>query len=150
MSTPSTKTAIFSGMFQHALDAKKRVTIPARWRSDGIEEIFIVRNPKRACLTALPPDVFQQIGDDAKARAGTAAEHRAFMTQFYSHAASCVIDKHGRLLLPDKHREQAALDTDVVLTGSSDRFEIWSPENWKAREEADRATYENLAEQIGL
>ncbi len=149
MAKTSSSNPIFSGEFRHSLDEKNRVTIPACWRSADADEFYIVKNPKRPSLTVMPGDVFQSIGEDAKART-SAAEHRVFMTHFYSQAKKAAIDKQGRLLLPEDHCKNTGIKSDVVLTGSSDRFELWSPTNWKSFQAEGRATYENVAELVGL
>ena len=46
---------IFSGEFRHALDDKNRITIPSRWRQGESDEFFVVPNPAKPCLTAMPP-----------------------------------------------------------------------------------------------
>src|SRR5215210_116579 len=130
MAKASDKAPVFSGEFRHAMDEKKRVTIPARWRSGDTDQVFIVKNPNRDCLTALPAEAFERIGEEAKAHCASLSEHRVFMSHFYSQAARCTIDKQGRLLLPDELCSQARLDTELVLIGSWDRFEIWNPERW--------------------
>src|SRR2546430_1670471 len=101
MAKPPDKAPIYFGEFRHALDPKNRVTIPARWRSENCDELFIIRNPKRACLTVMPEEVFQRIGDEAITRAGSLAEHRRFVTRFYSSAVNVPIDKQGRMLVPE-------------------------------------------------
>ena len=149
MARSASSTPIFSGEFRHSLDEKNRVTIPARWRGGEQEELFVVKNPQRACLTVLPREVFQQVGELARQNV-TPAQHRAFMTQFFSRAKNCPIDKQGRLLLPDDHCKVAGIRTEVVLTGSSDRFELWTPAAWKAFQAECQQTYEQVAEAIGL
>jgi MraZ protein len=150
MANSTSNFPIFSGEFRHAVDEKNRVTIPSRWRAEGgVEEFFVVKNPKRPCLTVMPPAVFQQVGENA-ARNATPAEHRVFMTHFYSQAKSCSIDKQGRLLLPDEQCKTAALKGEVVLTGSSDRFEVWNAANWSEFQEAGKSTYEKVADLVGL
>lgn len=142
-------TPMFSGEFRHALDEKNRLTIPARWRSEAVEEFYVIKSPGRNCLTVMPREVFERIGEDAKASA-TPAQHRAFVNQFYSKAKGCPIDRQGRLLLPDDQCAAAGLRGETVLTGSLDRFDLWSPANWKATQDQHQPTYEEVAEAIGL
>jgi transcriptional regulator MraZ len=148
-----TPDPIFFGEFRHALDEKSRVTIPSRWRRGDSDEFFIVPNPSQQCLTAMPPEVFKRIGDEAgKHIAVSQQEHRIFMRNFYSRAQLCATDKQGRLLLPVAHCDQAGLKpkSDAMLTGGSDRFEIWSPEAWAKFQEAATQTYEHVAGVVGL
>ncbi len=149
MAKSITSSPIFSGEFRHSLDDKNRITIPARWRSGETEEVYVVKNPKRACLTVMPQEVFKRIGEDAKEKSSP-AEHRIFITHFYSQAKNCTIDKQGRLLLPEDYCKAAGLRSDVVLTGGSDRFDLWSPASWKAVQDEQMQTYEKVSEAIGI
>ena len=150
MAQPADNLRIFFGEFRHSLDQKNRITIPARWRTNGADEFFITHNSKRSCLTVFPSDVFQRVSEDSKAHAASPDEHRMFKTLFYSQATNCTLDKHGRLLLPDELCQRAGLNAELVLTGISDRFEIWQPATWQARKELDQAAFENLTERMGL
>lgn len=149
MATSSTAIPMFSGEYRHALDEKNRLTIPSRWRTEEVDEFFIIKSPKRACLTVMPRAVFIRIGEDAKAQT-TPTLHRRFVNQFYAQAKSCPIDKQGRLLLPDDQCQAAGLRGETVLTGSLDRFDLWSPANWQTTQDTDRPTYEDVGDLIGL
>lgn len=147
---PSAPSLLFSGEVRHTLDPKNRVTIPARWRSDEVDEFFIVPHSKQACLVAMPLESFERVGEEAAARAPSPAAHRTFLTQFYSRATRCVVDKQGRLLLPEELCKTVDLRGELMLAGSLDRFEIWNPANWAAFRDAVKATYEQVADLVGL
>ncbi|MEA3187580.1 MAG: transcriptional regulator MraZ [Chthoniobacter sp.] len=148
MAKPTSSAPIFSGEFRHSLDDKNRLTIPAQWRSE-IAAFYVIKNPKRACLTVMPPEVFGNIGAQAKENA-TAAQHRIFMTNFYAQSKNCAIDKQGRLLLRDDHCKAAGLENEIVLTGSLDRFELWTPASWQSYQDEHKRTFEDVAEAAGL
>jgi hypothetical protein len=63
---PNPSQPIFAGEFRHALDAKKRVTIPARWRSGEVDEFFAVPNPENGCLMVMPVAVAHEVAARAK------------------------------------------------------------------------------------
>lgn len=150
MSNHASNTLLFSGEVRHALDPKNRVTIPARWRSEEMEEFFVVRHSQQACLVAMPPDVFEKVGKEAEQKAPSAAEYRKFITKFYSSAARCVLDKQGRLLLPLELCQNIGLRGELVLAGSLDRFEIWSPETLAAYRETIEPAYQLVADLVGI
>lgn len=147
--SPPANRPIFSGEFRHALDGKNRITIPARWRIEGIEEFFLIRNPLKTCLTVMPPDVFQSLGDESKARVEP-SKRQDFIRHLYSQAQNATADKQGRLLVTEEHCKTAGLRGEVVLTGALDRFEIWSPQNWAQFQESEKANYLEVAREIGL
>ena len=149
MATSSNATPIFSGEYRHALDGKNRVTIPSSWRNDDSDEFFVIVNPSHGCLTALPPQVFMGIGEDAKARIEP-SKRQDFIRKLYAKAIRVTADKQGRLLLNEEQCKLAGLRSDTVLAGSLDRFEIWSPENWAKFLKAQGPSFEEVAKEIGL
>ena len=140
----------FAGEFRHSLDGKKRVTIPSAWRQHETDDFFVIPNPLQTCLTAMPPEVFKRIGEEAKASARSQEEYRLFASRFYSNAQFVSTDKQGRLLLPEVYCTQAGLAGDTILTGSMDRFEIWSPANWTQFQDKADEVYTEVARAVGL
>ena len=147
--SPSATRPIFAGEFRHALDGKKRITVPSRWRTSDADEFFLIRNPTRECLTVMPPDVFQSLGEDSKVL-GDPGRRQDFIRRLYARAQHTSADKQGRLLLSEDHCLAAALKDEVVLTGAYDRFEIWSPANWEKFRDGEAENYQEVARQIGL
>src|SRR5450432_926647 len=78
------KALVFSGEYRPLLDPKKRLTIPARWRSSGLEEVFIIKSTNRHCLVAMPQDVLEEMGEKAGSQATTVEDHQAFKDQFFA------------------------------------------------------------------
>jgi MraZ protein len=139
---------IFSGAFRHALDGKKRVTIPSRWRGGG-DEFFLQPHHKHRCLIAIPPVEFQEIREKALQR--LPAEKQAdFLRQFGSRSLHCTLDKQGRLLLSDDQCRAAGLQGEVVLVGLVGRFEVWNPEAWTAHSKQQDTDYKEVASAAGL
>ena len=147
--SPSDARPIFAGEFRHALDTKNRITIPSRWRNGDSDDFFLIRNPLKECLTVMPPEIFKSLGEEAKARIEP-AKRQDFIRHLYAEAQQAASDKQGRLLITDEHCRAANLKGEVVLTGSMDRFEIWSPASWAKFREAERDNYTEVAKQIGL
>jgi len=150
MATNSTASIIFSGDFRHALDAKKRITIPAKWRCGDADEFYLVPHQKENCLVAMPPEELKRVPEMIAASGASLAEQRIFTRQFYSKGQTCAADKQGRLLLPEVHCRQAGLADEVVLVGTNARFEIWNPEAWEKWNADNAATYERVADLAGL
>jgi len=149
---PTAKPRLFSGEFRPLLDDKKRITIPARWRSGSLEELFIIKSPKRGCLAAMPQEVLQAMGEKAAAQAHTVADHQAFKDQFFASAVICPVDGQGRMVLSDDLCRFAGIKSksEVVLAGSADKFDIWNPEAWQRQQQASVQTYEKILEGLGL
>jgi MraZ protein len=146
------KPLVFSGEFRLRLDDKKRLTIPARWRSNSLDEVFIIKSPGRGCLVAMPQEVLEEMGEKAGSQATTVEDHQAFKDQFFASAVNSAIDSQGRMVLSEDFCRFAGLvkDKEVVLAGSGKKFDIWTPEAWEARREAVKPTYTTILKGLGL
>lgn len=143
---------VFAGEFRHAMDPKHRVTVPARWRrGDDADEFFVLPAQSNDHLLGFPPVEFEKVSRLVNDNpAISPRDKRVFIRQFYSKAQHCQIDKQGRLLIPADLRQIASLDSDLLLIGAYSRFEIWNPQRWNRVVEGDQATYEQVANLVGL
>lgn len=147
----STSLPVFSGVFQHTLDNKHRVTIPSRWRKGEQDPFYLMPSPDNVFLTALPPIQFQKVNDDLLNNPKISpADRRRFARYYFSQAQECVVDRQGRLLLPDEFCQLAALQNDLLLVGSFDRFEIWNPQRWNDVRETESNTFKQIANVLGV
>ena len=141
----------FAGEFRHALDEKHRITIPARWRGDKAEEFLILPEPQGQFLLVMSPEEFARMSAQAEANDTLSArDRRVFSRQLHSRAEHGSSDKHGRLVLPEAHCRELGLKGEVALVGGHGRFEIWNLQNWKRAHEEETATYQHVANVIGL
>ncbi len=138
---------MFMGEYQHAIDPKGRLIIPARFR-EALGDKFVATKGLDSCLFVYPGEEWRQLEQKLKTLPFTRADARAFVRFFFSGATECEIDKQGRILLPANLREYAKLDKDVVVLGVSNRVEIWSAEEWQQYSSKAEATYEEIAEKI--
>ena len=144
---------MFRGRFEHTIDGKGRISIPSKFReilSKKYEDRVVVTNFDH-CLVAFPEEEWSMLEQKAGSFSLMRKETSAFFRFFYSSASDCVIDKQGRLLIPQTLREYANLQKDVVLVGEGKRIEIFAKERWleearKAEEDFDkiRDTLANL------
>jgi len=138
---------VFIGEYQHTLDSKGRVFIPARFR-DGLGERFIVTKGLDRCLFAYSPGEWQILEEKLKRLPFARADARAFVRLFFSGAAEVEVDRQGRVLIPANLRAYAGLDKDVVILGVSSRVEIWAREEWERYSAGASENYEAIAEKI--
>ena len=147
----TSKQPVFSGVYRHALDSKHRVTIPSRWRRGEQDQIYLMPSPDKAFLSALPPAQFQKVNDDLMSNPKISpADRRRFARYYFSQAQDCVIDRQGRLLLPDEFRRSAALEGELLLVGAFDRFEIWNPQRWDNTQADEVNTFQQVANALGV
>lgn len=138
---------MFLGEFQHTLDDKGRLTIPAKFR-DGLGQRFIVTRGLDNCLFAYPLAEWQVLESRLKTLPLTKADARAFVRFLFSGATEGELDKQGRVMLPQSLREHAKIDKEVVVIGVSNRVEIWAKEVWRSYVEQAEASFEDIAENL--
>jgi len=132
------------GEYNHTIDAKGRLTIPAKFR-DELGEHFVVTRGFDGCLTAYPYERWKKIEDNLMAISLTKASGRKLSRLILGNAIECEIDKMGRILLTQPLREAAGIRKDVVLTGLGDRIEIWDKERWNETNSPD--AFDNMSDE---
>ena len=134
---------MFMGEYNHVIDAKGRLIIPARFR-ELLGEEFILTKGLDGCLSIYPMDAWEAFETKLRALPLTNKNARTFTRFFVAGATSCELDRQGRVLVPQPLREFAGLEKEVVLTGNLDRIEIWSKEKWS--ENCDYDDMDSIAE----
>ena len=124
---------MFMGTYEHGIDAKGRVIIPAKLR-DGLGDSFVVTVGLDGCLYAYPMDEWENFLTKLKELPGT-KEARALQRTFMANAAACECDKQGRTLIPGNLRAKAGIVKDVVFVGVLGKVEIWSKETYEGSDD---------------
>lgn len=138
---------MFMGEYQHTIDQKGRLIVPAKFRS-GLGERFVITKGLDRCLFVYPPEEWSSLEQRLKALPLTNKDARAFVRFFFAGATECDIDKQGRILLPVNLREYASLTKDVTLVGVLTRVEIWSKEIWDKYNEQSNLDHQSIAERM--
>ena len=129
------------GQYQHNIDAKNRVIVPAKFRED-LGERFYVTKGLDGCLFVLSEEGWKRLQD--KIVAMPMSKARQLQRFFFSGAAEVEPDKQGRILIPQPLRDYASIEKDVTFIGTGDRAEIWSTECWTQFN--DNLTEDSIAE----
>ena len=130
------RVIMFRGRFDHTIDTKGRMSIPAKFR-DELNDSFdtrLVVTTFDGCLIAYPHAEWKALEEKVAELPEFKKETRSFLRFFYSSASDCTIDKLGRVLIPQSLREYAKLEKEVVLVGALKQFEIWSKPSWEIAE----------------
>lgn len=120
---------MFLGEFQHSIDSKGRLIVPAKFRED-LGENFVVTKGLDNCLFAYPKSEWAIFEEKLKQLPLTNSGARKFVRFFFAGAIECDIDNQGRINLPANLREYAGLKKDVVSIGVNNRVEIWNKDSW--------------------
>ena len=131
----------FIGTYEHSLDVKGRVIVPSIFREQLGDKVVIAKSIE-SCLSIYPLDEFEKLRDSIRNESSSNKKKRDYIRFFFASAYPCEIDKQGRLMIPPKLRNYAALEKDVCSVGADNIVEIWDKAAFEAAEEAlDPSTF---------
>jgi MraZ protein len=119
------------GQYEHTIDNKKRLALPAKFRGELGEKVIITKGVE-SCLVVYTEKEFKIMSDKLSNLTISQAEARSFTRIMLAGAMEIGLDKLGRVLVPDYLKKYAGLSKNVVICGLSNRLEIWDSENWDA------------------
>ena len=122
------------GEYEHTIDAKGRISMPAKLRKD-MGETFVLTKGLDGCLFAFSQNEWMNFETKLKALPLSDKNARNFVRFFLAGATECEIDKQGRFLIPANLRDSATLEKDAVIIGVGTRLEIWNKEIWGQKDE---------------
>lgn len=124
--------ARFFGRYEHSLDIKGRVILPARFRAQFGPQAFLSQFQDR-CLALWTPDEFELQMAEMERLQDQGREERNFARIWAAGCAEVEIDRQGRLAIPAYLRDFARLDSGVLVNGALNRVELWNPAEWDAK-----------------
>ncbi|MBN2983363.1 MULTISPECIES: division/cell wall cluster transcriptional repressor MraZ [Cohnella] len=138
---------MFLGEFQHSIDDKGRIIIPAKFR-EALGSDFIVTRGLDNCLFVYPREEWNAFEQKLKQLPLMKSDARAFTRFFFSGASECEWDKQGRVTLPGHLREYAKLEKECVVIGVSTRVEIWDKAVWDSYKDQSEESFNEIAEKL--
>ena len=121
------------GEFEHTLDAKGRISMPAKLRKD-MGDTFILTKGLDGCLFAFSQEEWLNFETKLKSLPLSDQNARNFVRFFLAGATECEIDKQGRFLIPGNLRQAALLEKEAIIIGVGTRLEVWNKSTWKAKD----------------
>ncbi|MBR3674268.1 MAG: division/cell wall cluster transcriptional repressor MraZ [Clostridia bacterium] len=137
------------GEYEHSLDVKGRLIMPAKLRED-IGDNFIITKGLDGCLFGFSLNEWTQFEEKLKSLPLTNKNARDFVRFFLSGAVNVEIDKQGRFLVASNLREYASMEKEVVIIGVGTRIEFWSKDKWKKYNSSDNISADELAENMTM
>jgi MraZ protein len=136
------------GAYEHSLDDKNRVTLPAKFRQAFAKGVFVALGID-PCLVAYPPEGWDSLVEGRMAGLDPFSREARQMSRYlFAGASEAVPDKQGRIMLPASLIEHAGLEREVVVVGVRDHLELWEPSAWR-KELADVGrSAEDVAERL--
>ena len=139
----------FHGTFEHSLDAKNRLTIPAKFRAALAGGVFLVRGSD-PCIAVYPAETYEALTRDAMAGMNPlSSQARELKRMFHAYATDTELDSAGRVMLTPRHLEHAGISRDVVVTGAGDCLELWDRSSWEAYDRDLTARASDLTASLG-
>lgn len=135
---------MFMGEYNHTIDAKGRLIIPAKFR-EQLGEVFVITNGNDGCLNIYTNEDWETFLDKLRVLPNN-RDKREIVRKFVAQANPVEVDKQGRILIPTALRDHAALEKDVVLAGVIDKIEVWNKERWEAASDVD--DIDDIAERL--
>ena len=135
------------GEYEHSLDTKGRLILPAKIRED-LGEKFIITKGLDGCLFGFSKNEWNNFEEKLKTLPLTNKNARDFVRFFLSGAIECEIDKQGRFLIAGNLREYAELEKEAVIIGVGTRIEIWNKDKWKAYNSEENLSADQIAENM--
>lgn len=132
MSEAQPVSAKFFGGFTHSLDAKGRLTLPARFRSFFAESCYVTPSQfQDPCLVIWTVEDYGRFCDSISEERWSRPEERPALRLWAARAFYCEIDRLGRIGVPATLRQEVGLDRDVLVHGAFGTIELWSPAVWE-------------------
>ncbi|MEW6029023.1 MAG: division/cell wall cluster transcriptional repressor MraZ [Chloroflexota bacterium] len=123
---------MFLGQYQHSLDDKGRLMIPARFREMLDSGAYITQGFDK-CLMVMTEAYFKEVYDRLNAMNLTDPTARLLRRLILSNAYPVEVDKVGRILVPGNLRQVINLQSDATIAGQGEYFEVWTPDDWAAQ-----------------
>ena len=137
------------GEYEHSLDAKGRLIMPAKLRQD-IGEKFVITKGLDGCLFAFSLVEWTNFEQKLRTLPISNKDARAFSRFFFAGAIECEIDKQGRFLLVNTLREYAEITKEVIIIGVGTRLEIWNKDKWKKYNSNENISADTIAENMTM
>jgi len=145
--------AAFRGSYQHSIDHKGRVSIPARFRrqlSGEADETFVVVRGLESCIALYPSDEFRRLDERLRSRSFTDETNRRYQRMLLFESRDEVLDAQGRVALPPRLIAHAKLTKEVLVVGLLDHLELWNPELFEKYLQSSDRSYEDIAGELLL
>ncbi len=140
--------SMFIGEYQHTIDSKGRVAVPAKFRPK-ISKGAVVTRGLDDCLFLYTKEEWQKLADKLAALPISKANTRAFARLMLAGAMDVDLDSQGRIMLPEYLRKYASMTKKVIIAGLYSRLEIWDEAKWNKYKSGTEQKSGDIAEALG-
>lgn len=139
----------FRGHYEHSLDAKNRLSIPARFRASFSDGVVLAKDPE-TCVAVWTPATHEAIIERALGGLNPMGSEYRKLSRFYQgNSFEIDLDASGRVTLPPTLLTHADVEKEVVVVGVGDHLEVWGKERWQREQEALDQEIGEVTERLG-
>lgn len=136
------------GTYEHTVDEKNRLTLPARFREEFAEGLFLARGMD-GCIVVYTRDAWDQLVSVRLADLDPFTREARQMSRFiYAGASDAELDRQGRVVVPQGLMDHAGVSRDVIVAGLRDHVEIWERAAWRDQMEEVERNAERVAQRL--
>ena len=136
------------GQYEHTIDNKKRLALPAKFRGELGDKVIITKGVE-SCLVVYTQKEWEVMSGKLGNLPISQSEARSFARIILAGAMETILDKLGRILIPDYLKDYAGLKKNVVICGLSNRLEIWDEEKWETYRKKAEKGVEEIVSKLG-
>lgn len=139
----------FRGHYEHSLDAKNRLSVPARFRATFSSGLVLSKGSD-ACISVSTPEAHESMLERAlEGKNPLGSEYRAVQRYFQGNSFDVELDASGRVTLPGRLLGHAGIEKETVVAGVGDHLEIWDRRRWDDEQAALDASIGEVTEGLG-
>ena len=139
----------FRGHYEHSLDSKNRLSIPARFRAAFSSGVVLAKEPE-TCVAVWTPEIHESIIERALGGLNPiGSEYRKLSRYYQGNSFEVELDSAGRVTLPATLLGHATIEKDVVVVGVGDHLEVWARERWEREQSSLDDEIEEVTERLG-
>jgi len=139
----------FRGHYEHSLDAKNRLSIPAKFRAAFSDGVVLAKDPE-PCVAIWTPASHEAIIERALGGLNPMGSQYRKLSRFYQgNSFEQELDASGRVTLPPSLLEHGAIEKDLVVVGVGDHLEVWGAERWRSTQDELDQEIAEVTEQLG-
>lgn len=138
----------FLGSYEHTLDDKGRVSLPASFRREAADQRFVLVQPYAPALALYPESEWMEVERRLTELVGKNPKARMYVLSVVSNAVEVTLDGQGRILIPQRFQEAAELSGSVLVVGAIDKVELWNPDLFQAAVASDPGEFAQFTAQV--
>lgn len=136
------------GQYEHTIDSKKRLALPAKFRGELGDKVIITRGID-SCLVVYTEEEWKETAMKLSKLPSSQSEARSYARIMLAGAMESCLDKLGRILIPDYLKKYAGLEKNVIICGLTNRLEIWDANKWDVYKKNVEKEVGNIASKLG-